>query len=495
MLHDLLQRSAERLPDAPAVSGPDRTLSYGELEAETNRCAHALLELGVSAGDRVALWEGKSASMVATMQACLRVGAAYVPIDVSSPVARVQRLLRSCEPRVLLTSAQRLSQLEEIPASCRTLSLDSGGDMAWKDLLSFSPEVTQPCPRDDDALAYILYTSGSTGEPKGVCVSHDGALSFVRWAAATVGARPEDHLSNHAPFQFDLSVFDLYVAFAAGAQVSLIPAAMAHSPARLTQWVQERGISIWYSVPSALMLMMDHGALLETPLPRLHTIVFAGEPFPLPSLRRLREQFLRTQMWNFYGPTETNVCTAYEVPDDVPTSWTSLPIGSEASGDTVTLVDPAGRPCPTGQGGEVMVSGPSVMTGYWGEPKRRGPYRTGDLARRDAEGQLVFLGRLDHLVKVRGIRIALTEVEDVLNDHPDVKQATVVVAGEGTARHLVAMVIPRGDARPGLLSLKRHCAQHLPRSTTVDRVAYVEAMPLTRNGKVDRRQLAAQLGT
>jgi amino acid adenylation domain-containing protein len=360
--------------------------------------------------------------------------------------------------------------------------------MAWSDLerLSAAPQAS---PGSEDELAYILYTSGSTGVPKGVCVSHRNALAFIEWAAREVDARPDDRFSNHAPFHFDLSVFDMYAAWRVGACVSIVPEQHAYVPRALVDFVVRERITVFYAVPSALILMVDRGDLLEQEDLRLRTVVFAGEPYPVKQLRRLRHGLPNVRMFNWYGPTETNVCTGYEVTAIEPDRTAPVPIGRAASGDRVWAVRDDGAVAGVGEEGELLVSGPTVATGYWGrEPYGDGPYRTGDVVRQEAPGEYVYVGRRDHMVKIRGHRVELGEVEAALLSHPGVREAAVVATGSGLEARLVAFVAPDAEP-PSLLDLKRHCAQRLPRHMIVDSVVFLEDLPRTRNGKVDRLAL------
>ncbi|GAA1375915.1 D-alanine--poly(phosphoribitol) ligase [Streptomyces beijiangensis] len=475
-----MTEAARRTPDALAVAAEDHHLSYAQLDALADRFAAALAGRGVRPGDRVVLWGGKSALAVALMQGALRTGVVYAPVAAANPAVRVARIAADSEA-VLVVADETAGDEPGALGGAAVITLSG--------LLAEAPHGVAPEPYDNapDDLAYILYTSGSTGTPKGVCLSHRNALSFVDWAVRLLDVRPHDRLSNHAPFNFDLSVFDLYGAFRAGASVHLIPPEMAYAPAQLVEFIRERRISVWYSVPSALALMMREGGLLEGQAPAgLRACVFAGEPFALPQVQALRRSWPGVRLLNWYGPTETNVCTCYEVTQGDLERTGALPIGSPASGDTLTLA--------TGdKEGEIVVSGPSVMLGYWGFPRHRGPYRTGDLGRLGPDGELEYAGRIDHMVKVRGHRIELGEIETVLSAHEAVADAAVVVVGEGLEGQLHATVVAAGDTSPRLLELKRHCARNLPTYMIFDVLHVRDALPLTPNGKTDRPALLASI--
>lgn len=483
-LHELVIAAGAAHPARPAVVGPDRTLTYAELDRQADTLAHALAAQGVGRGDRVILWAEKSCRLVAAMQAVLRLGAAYVPLHESTPPDRAAQLVRDCAARVVCGTGRHLAEI-----SAR-LGRSVGYLDPHREHPGYAPFPHRSVAPDD--LAFILYTSGSTGIPKGVCVSHRNARAFVDWARTELAPDPGDRFSGHAPFSFDLSVLDLYGAFAAGAAVHLIPTELAYAPARLADFMHAHAISIWYSVPSALILMMRDGGLLDRPAPRaLRAVLFAGEPFPIAGVRRLAG-WTNARLLNLYGPTETNVCTFHEVTAHDLARDRPVPIGTAAAGDTVWAVDDAG-PAGPGTEGELFVDGPSVMLGYWGHPRQRGPYATGDRVHVRADGSFEYLGRRDGMVKVRGQRIELGDVEGTIAAHPDVADVTVVVTGEAIESRLTAFVVPDGDARPGLLSIKRHCAERLPPYMIIDAVRLLPELPRTPHGKVDRPALAERL--
>jgi amino acid adenylation domain-containing protein len=480
-LHHFLINAAGKSPDSTAVMDPRGPVSYGELDQWANTVARRLRNAGVTQGDRVVIWAEKSAAVIAAMQAVLRLGAAYVPVDGTTPAGRAGSIARDCAARAVLTN--RPDQI--VAEVCADVVVDS---------------IEQPSDTDTDPvntvvscddLAYILYTSGSTGTPKGVCISHRNAMAFIDWAVAELDPYENDRFSNHAPLTFDLSVLDLYAAFAVGASVHLVPAELAYAPVQLVDFLYEHQITVWYSVPSALTLMMREGGLLSRPAPpSLRAVLFAGEPFPIAQVRMLAE-WTSAVLMNLYGPTETNVCTFHTVtPQDVQRDR-PLPIGTAASGDVVWVERADGSRAAVGEEGELIVDGPTVMLGYWGKEPQEGSYRTGDIVRALPGAAFEYLGRRDHMVKVRGHRVELGEVEAVLTAHPDVAEATVVVAGVGIAARLVAFVVPRQGCKPGILALRQHSAQRLPRYMLADEVRVLAEMPRTHNGKVDRRALEA----
>jgi len=482
LLYEPVIEAARATPHALAVDAPDGRLDYAGLDELAGRYAAALGALGVRPGDRVVLWAPKGLHVVALMQGCLRAGALYVPVSSTNPPSRLARIATACTAALVVTDKEGAENVAE-----------SGGQepevTTFERLLAAAEGRPVPVPvaGSPDAAAYILFTSGSTGEPKGVCLSHRNALSFVRWAVAELGLGPQDRLSNHAPFNFDLSVFDLYAAFLAGASVHLVPEQLAYAPPQLLRFISDHALTVWYSVPSALTLMATRGGLLERPAPpALRVCVFAGEPFPPAQVRQLRTAWPRVRLFNWYGPTETNVCTSYEVLDADLASGRALPIGTACSGDTLHFGDAE----PGQRGRELLVSGPTVMLGYWGRPPQQGPYPTGDLVEPDARGRLEYVGRRDHMVKIRGNRVELGEIEAALGLHPKVREVAVLVDGTGLDARLHAVVVPEPHSEPDLLELKRWSSERLPSYMLVDAMSLVAELPRTDNGKTNRRLLA-----
>jgi amino acid adenylation domain-containing protein len=496
LLHDLVINHAQQVPNALAVKGPDSAMTYSELDRQANQFAHALFFLNVQPGDRVGIWLDKSALAVAAMQGVLRTGAIYVPLDPLSPPARIRTIVQDSGMRILITTQQRAEYVStESDNSMPITYLLTDAPLAsfqQLTLFDFATEpVASPAMSEND-IAYILYTSGSTGIPKGVCISHRNALAFVSWAVEAFEIREGDRFSNHAPFHFDLSVLDLYGAFATGAAVVLVPENIAYMPTALVDFLRKERITIWYSVPSVLILMMEQGELFKYAPPDVRCVLFAGEPFPIKHLRRLYSHWSSVRYFNLYGPTETNVCTYYEV-TTLPDNWNKpVPIGQACSGDHVWIQRMDGSRALPGEEGELMVEGPTVMVGYWGQPPHGNrPYATGDIVCQQADSMYLYLGRRDHMVKVRGYRVELGDIEATLALHSAIHEVAVLVIGTGIDARIVAFITCPANQSPSLLELKRYCAERLPRYMIIDDVQMLEALPRTRNGKIDRLALSA----
>ena len=492
-LSELLAGAAARWPNRVAVEAGGDSVTYLDLAREVQEIRDRLVLHGIRPGDRVGLCSPKSLDSLTALYAILEAKATYVPVDAASPLDRVAGIFEDCSVRAVLTTGDLrddlLAALEEFaeaePSGANLTLLTTEG---------------KPAEGDPD-LAYLLYTSGSTGRPKGVMVTHEAALSFVGWCAQTFDVGPEDRFSSHAPFHFDLSILDLYLAAHSGGTLVLVDEATARQPRLLAPFISERRLSVWYSTPSILTLLVQAGQL-ERHTSSLRYVLFAGEVFPTRPLRTLTELWPKARYFNLYGPTETNVCTAYEVPLPVPPDQTEpFPIGPACSHVATSIRHENGQEQAQGSEGELCVQGPPVMRGYWNRPERtagafHGPagdgqswYRTGDIVRDSGEGY-VFLGRRDRMVKRRGHRVELGEVEARLHRHPDlVEGAAIAVTDEQGGVRIEAFLCWRDGGRPSLLSLRRFCTEHLPASMIPDRFHHRESLPKTSTDKIDYQSL------
>ena len=509
LLQQLVTEAVHRHPHKPAVRARGRSLTYGELDTRSSQLARLLREHGVERGDRVGLFFPKAVESVVAMLGVLKAGAVYVPLDPHAPPRRVAAIAQDCGVRALVTTAERLRSIPKLELACTVLVTgepQGGGELTWSALESYPATAPAECTIESD-LAYILYTSGSTGQPKGVMLTHRNALTFVDWCAATFRITAEDRLSNHAPLHFDLSVFDVYNTLAVGATVSMIHEEVAVFPQRLAAMIEEHEITVWYSVPSALVYLLLHGDLAARNLERLRLALFAGEVFPMKYLRQLADLLPRAELYNLYGPTETNVCTYHRVDRWRLAGQDRLPIGRACGNTEVVALDEEGRPVKAGGTGELFVRGPSVTPGYWGDldkshraivddprPPQRGErlYRTGDLVTPDESGEYLFLGRRDSQVKSRGYRIELGDIEAALYAHPAVTEAAVVaVPDDDIGSRLRAFVAVRAGENLTGAALQAHCAARVPRYMVPERIEVRAELPKTSTGKTDRTRLAA----
>jgi len=510
MLQQLLEDSAHLYPDNVAVEDPGRgeEITYRALNELSGKLRDDLLRHGVQASDRVGICARKSIAGLVSIFGILKAGAAYVPVAADAPDPRNAHIFADCSAKALLVEQRSLNQLQrgslghdlEVVGECAALA--PYGDELTLVCVRGGEEPTVARPGVPDHLAYILYTSGSTGTPKGVMHSHSSALSFIDWCSETFEPTQADRFSSHAPFHFDLSILDVYVAAKHGATLVLIGEEVGKQASLLAALIAERQISIWYSTPSVLRLIVEYGRMERHDYSHLRLILFAGEVFPYRHLRALVERWPDRRYFNLYGPTETNVCTFGEIPRECSGDRTGpTSIGKACSGTLTRVMDEKGHEVRPDEEGELYVNGGTVMLGYWNQPdlnaeaflvddEGRRWYKTGDLVKKADTGYYLFLGRRDRMIKRRGFRIELDEVESLLYRHPLVTEVAVI----GFADHednvqIEAFLCWAEEKPPSLVTLKRFCAENMPMYLIPDRFSFPKAIPKTSTDKIDYESL------
>ena len=335
-------------------------------------------------------------------------------------------------------------------------------------------------------------------------LSHANAFTFLDWCRDALGPWEDgDRYSSHAPFHFDLSIFDLFVCALNAGTLVLIDETLAKEPAALGDSIQDNRITVWYSAPSILAMMTEVGRLDRPGFVAPRLVLFAGEVFPIAPLKKLRALWPDSQLWNLYGPTETNVCTALKIPPTIGDEQAGpFPIGFACPPLVGRVVDEEGRTLPAGTQGELVIAGPGVMRGYFGRDDlteaaffadEQGArwYRTGDLVVDDGSGCYLFHGRRDRMVKKRGYRIELGEIESAIYRHEEVDRAAVVASSDDSGVSIAAFVAMKPAGKKSLIAMKRHCSVHLPNYMIPDRITFLERLPATSTDKVDYQKLKA----
>lgn len=520
LLQHWVRDHADRRPDAPAVRLGERRMTYGELELASTRLANLLADAGCGRGSRVGLLIPKSPTAVVAMLGVLKAGAMYVPLDGKAPVARLNKILEQCDDRWLLAAGDQGMHVDllaaELPsARARALQVGWLGDGTppavtplrfGADALASAPDSRLPPRVSPGDPAHILFTSGSTGVPKGVVITHANVWHFVRWAVQYFGMGPEDRNSGHSPLHFDLSTFDIFGTFAAGAELVMIPPELSLLPHRLARLIREEALTQWFSVPSLLNYMAKFDAVKRGDFPALKRLLWCGEVFPTPPLRYWMQRVPHARCTNLYGPTEATIASSfYTVPECPATDDEVIPIGRACGGEELLVLDQDRRPVPVGEQGDLYIAGVGLSPGYWRDrdktnaaftlrPRTSNPedriYRTGDLAVMGADGLVRFCGRADNQVKTRGYRVELGEIETALHALGVLRECAVVAApGAAFEAVICCAYVPNAGVHPTAAGMREDLARVLPTYMLPARWLELDALPATSNGKIDRRAL------
>ena len=516
LIHSPVEYYAQTTPDHPALSFQGNELSYAELDQRSNQLAHALLSRGVARQDRVGIFMHKSLELGVAIYGILKAGCVFVPLDPFMPVDRLAFILDDCDITHLISSdvlSEQIRQLDKISdlniyGVSQPLSNDANAvtQLSWTDINkhnSESPDVKMI----DQELGYIMYTSGSTGSPKGMMHTHHGSISYARWGAQHVNLQPDDRVASHAPLHFDLSIFDFFSTAQAGATVSLIPETVTRFPASWTNIIDSERISVVFTVPYTLITMLEQGAMDKRDLSSLRWILFGGEPFPPRKLRLLMQALEGVRFTNVYGPAEAPSCTCYDVVMPEENNDDPLPIGYVSRNSSDLIIDEHDQECDVGTAGELCIRSSTLTRGYWNRPDLNaraylyreglGPFptvyfRTGDRVVRQADGQLQFLGRIDRMVKTRGHRVELDEVEAVFSAIETVQEAAAFVVPDefGSQSIMVAAKLDSGSDLD-VAALFRSARSKLPAYAIPREIEISNALPHTSSGKIDRNALSA----
>jgi len=488
---DILSTGAQNFAGNRALEDlQENSISYKDLERAAGKIKELLVKQGISFGSRVGILLPKSIECVSAIFGILKAEAAYVPLDCKAPAARNILICRDCQLSALFIDKNLLPSLQEnglvnekhtaIPISDRTV------------LLVFKENKV----RHQEELAYILYTSGSTGVPKGVKHTHSSALTFIKWGKATFKATPSDRFLSHAPFHFDLSVFDLFVSMYAGATLVLTDERTATNPLALAEALSKKKISVFYTTPSVLSYLAAFGKMYKYDHGNLAKILFAGEVFPVNNLRALKNLLPRTTFFNLYGPTETNVCTWFGIPTQVAEHRKEpFPIGKTCAYADFALVNIAG--CKNGEG-ELWIAGTSLMNGYWNDNAKTDVafetdvtgelwYRTGDIVCKDRNGDLQYLRRKDRMVKRNSYRIELDEIEKHLARHAHILEAAVTANSPNgqTGTLITAHIAWHKEKEIPTMDLLAYCNSLMPSWMIPDKFEFYESLPKTSTDKIN----------
>ncbi|MDP5337906.1 MAG: amino acid adenylation domain-containing protein [Nodularia sp. (in: cyanobacteria)] len=535
-IHQLFEAQVEQTPDAIAVVCGQEQLAYKELNWRANQLAHHLKQLGVKPGVLVGVYLERSLEMIPALLGILKAGGAYVPLEPSFPKARIQLLLSSLQINCLVTQTDLLASIHELELSAlkHLICLDKSAystagkkpenhqevfsptplhphtptPSVWhRSYLDLLPTANLPTFANFNDIAYVIFTSGSTGTPKGVVVRHQPVINLIEWVNKTFHVNSNDRVLFITSLCFDLSVYDIFGLLAAGGSIRVVSSHDVRDPEALLHILCHEPITFWDSAPPALQQLAGFFPKVQASNchPQLRLVFMSGDwiPVTLPDL--LKTTFPGVEVISLGGATEATVWSNYYPIGKVEPHWKSIPYGKPIQNAQYYILDAYLNPCPIGVTGELYIGGECLASGYLNQPELTAQkfipnpfsnnpearlYKTGDLARYFSDGNIEFLGRIDHQVKIRGFRIELGEIESVLTQH-DYVEETVVIAREDEPgnKRLVAYLVLNGESAPAMNELRRFLPEKLPQYMIPSAFVAIAQIPLTPNGKVDRRAL------
>lgn len=526
LLHQLLEVSAKNYPDKEAVIYKNSSITYLELDELSNQLASVLRSNGIKRGDRVGISLDPSIEEVVAIYGILKAGAAYVPIDPATPVQRVAFMIENCGIKALVTTEKVITKLstEEVIdqvfsyVQCVILKDENGTEsegkssqtkvVTWQKLLAVPSEALTPINMIDADLSQILYTSGSTGQPKGVMLTHRSSLNMANYFRERLGVQPNERMSHQFSISFSPSIFDIFTSIQAGATIVIVPPKLLAFPIEIAKFIEAQRINIWSSVPSLLTQLVLRGNLQQHNFSELRTITFAGEVFPIKYLRQLMEIISHVQYCNIYGSAETGARTYYLF-DQISPEITSVPLGKVCANMELFVVNDENQISSPGEVGELYARGSSLMKGYWGIAEKTRevlvPYtlhpdlgeeivfRTGDLVKQDADGNYIYVGRRDHTIKSRGYRIELGDVEKTISEHAEIEEVAVMaIPDEQIGNRLKAIVVKKDGSNLTISRLQYFCSQRIPKYMIPDEIEFCHELPKTPTGKIDRVLLRSE---
>ena len=513
--HWTTAQAGTRPESAVVVTGATR-LTYGELDTLSTQIACTLKDAGCRRFDRVALLMPTSPAAIAGLLGIYKADCIYVPLDTASPVSRLKKILESCDNQWVLAAgpvAPLLRELFEEESWRRRLRVgwlenrrpdEIAVEFTLADVAA-APTAPVDTQNGSDDPAHILFTSGSTGVPKGVVLTHANAITFIDWATKYFGMDSTDRGCIHPPLHFDMSMLDLFSMMAVGGQLHLIPRDLNPLPNTLAEFIRTSELTQWFSVPPVLNYLAKFNAVRFNDFPALRRVLWCGDVLPTPALIYWMQRLPHVTFANLYGPTEAAIASSYYTVPECPLDpQAAIPIGVACEGEELLVLDESLRPVPAGTTGDLYIGGAGLASGYWRDAERtaaafvahpRQPseriYKTGDLAKVGDDGLVYFLGRRDFQIKSRGYRIELGEIEAALNAIAGLEECAVVAVGadefEGVS--ICCAYVPAAGAAVTPAAIRRELSRLVPAYMLPTRWQAFDRFPRNASGKIDRRRL------
>ena len=509
ILTNSIYTSAEKFPDKIAFKQDDRQLSYQELVYNSNNVANFLINSGVKKGDRVGIFMNRALESAQVIYGIFAAGAAYVPIDSNQPVNRIVEILKDCDINILFTKdlyadkvakvCQAYNGLKVLVGIHKKLEVNSNV-VGWDEISGFENLRPDVNPKEED-IAYIMYTSGTTGRPKGIVHTQRSGYSYAKLSSELYGVTENDILGSHSQLHYDISTMAYFSMPLVGGASIIISEAYTLFPNSLGSLIEKEGMTLWYSVPLALIQMLKANSLEGRDLSKLKWVLFGGEVFALSYIKELFKYAPTAKLSNVYGPAEVNQCTYYNFDKDTPLN-DPIPLG--LVWDETDIVIDYGKGDKDESIGELLVSSSTQMKEYWNQPAlteskmvhynveegaSKRFYRTGDIVKKEEGGQLIFLGRKDRQVKVRGYRVELNEIERIILSLPSIQEAAVYVRKQEDALQIYADIV-FGKNTITREEVMNHLAEYLPRHSLPSEIKITQEIPRTGAGKIDYKFLS-----
>lgn len=509
LLTQTIEKAAEAFPEKHAFRYNQQFYTYQDLLDKSNQLALHLRDQGVKKGDRIGIFMNRSLETALAVYGIMRAGAAFVPMDPYAPASRTQFLIQDCGLKHLISTPSQSKKLKDISFEGTRLQSIIGLEdhpalttTNWETIFGLPTHWSHPRILSDD-LAYIMYTSGTTGQPKGIMHSHYSGLSYAKLSSELYEVGPDDRLGNHAALHFDISTMGYFtMPYSAGTTV-IVPEIHTKLPASLSQLIEKEKLTIWYSVPLALTQLLQKGVLEQRDLSALKWVLFGGEPFPAKHLNSLMKYWPEATFCNVYGPAEVNQCTYHHI-KEFPNEAEAIPLGKIWDNTEGLILDEDDQAVPEGAIGELLIRSATRMKGYWSQPEltqkslyhqkdKNGNtktfYRTGDLVKLNKNNDLLFFGRKDRQIKTRGYRVELDEVQEHLNSYPGIIEAAVYPVRVKEETQIFASVVLQETANFDDKKLSQFLKSLIPWYAVPTRFFQLKEIPRTAAGKTDHKQL------